>query len=69
MALWTGFPGSIGLPQRSESCPVVRKPLKCRAMSDDFERKLSCRFIIPDEVRKLWEFLFEVSNVDRSCPK
>ncbi|KAK5225855.1 hypothetical protein LTR47_002870 [Exophiala xenobiotica] len=50
MALWTGFPSSIGLPQRSESRPVIRKHLKCRAMSDDFERKLPCRFIIPDEI-------------------
>lgn len=50
MALWTGFPAGTGVKQQLEAPAVPRKPLKCQAKSHDFERKLSCRFILPDEV-------------------
>ncbi|KIX06682.1 uncharacterized protein Z518_04658 [Rhinocladiella mackenziei CBS 650.93] len=50
MALWTGFPSGIGLRQKVEICPGPRKPLKCLAKSQDFERKLSCRFVLRDEI-------------------
>ncbi|KAK5027288.1 hypothetical protein LTS07_006888 [Exophiala sideris] len=51
MALWTGFPAGVGLPK--EPVPgheIVRKALRCQASSQDFERKLSCRFTIPDNI-------------------
>ena len=57
MALWTGIPG-IGCSYRStdtqtpppEVSEVLGKTLKCRAMSDDFGRKISSRFTIPEQV-------------------
>ncbi|EXJ65301.1 hypothetical protein A1O7_01642 [Cladophialophora yegresii CBS 114405] len=51
MALWTGFPAGIGFKEKTtESSLPPRRPLTCRAKSDDFERKLSCRFILPDDI-------------------
>jgi hypothetical protein len=51
MALWTGFPAGIGLKQTGEPALAPRRPLNCRAKSDDFGRKLSYKFILSDEVR------------------
>ncbi len=50
MALWTGFPAGVGVKAKEEPYLLPRRPLSCRAKSDDFGRKLSCRFILPDEV-------------------
>ncbi|KAJ9633850.1 uncharacterized protein PV06_05685 [Exophiala oligosperma] len=50
MALWAGFPAGVGLPPRSNLAPAIRRPLKCRAKSEDFERKLLSRFSVSDEM-------------------
>lgn len=55
MALWTGFPAGVGIPSPPDLLPTIRKPLKCRAKSEDFERKLLSRFAVSDEVEtQVW---------------
>ena len=53
MALWTGFPtgtGKIKLSEDAEICDENKIVLKCLARSQDFERKLSTKFVMSDDV-------------------
>ena len=51
MALWTGIPGiGCGYQPPTEHPAIPGKALRCRAQSVDFERKISTRFTLPDEV-------------------
>ncbi|EXJ59311.1 uncharacterized protein A1O5_12192 [Cladophialophora psammophila CBS 110553] len=63
MALWTGFPAGSGPKVNEDSCPVPRKPLKCKAKSHDFERKLSSRFIVPEEILKNTDLEYKGQSV------
>ncbi|KAL2427026.1 hypothetical protein ABEF95_007033 [Exophiala dermatitidis] len=54
MPMWTGFPAGIGMAPKPDLWmpppPPPRKVLKCKATSNDFERKLSPRFIVSDKI-------------------
>ncbi|EXJ96180.1 hypothetical protein A1O1_01306 [Capronia coronata CBS 617.96] len=52
MSLWTGFPAGVGMGvnPKPQTWSPPRHPLKCRATSQDFERKLSPRFTVAEKM-------------------
>ena len=50
MALWTGFPLGTGKMKVLEDSCESKIVLRCRAKSDDFERKLSMKFALSEMV-------------------